>query len=67
MLGWVANGIDPHYSTTAETVQALTERLGMPPMATLVRQEVQGSAPAPTPWRAAAGQLLRGWKMTPAR
>lgn len=59
MLGWVANAIDPEYGTAAETIGALTERLGMPPMATLPAQRGQAGMPAPAPWRAAAGQLLR--------
>ncbi|MCC6715089.1 MAG: dethiobiotin synthase [Gammaproteobacteria bacterium] len=65
MLAWVANGIDPHYRTTGETLQALTELLGMPPLATLAWQDVQASSPAPMPWRAAAGQLLQGWRSEP--
>ncbi|MCG3201372.1 MAG: ATP-dependent dethiobiotin synthetase BioD 1 [Gammaproteobacteria bacterium] len=67
MLGWVANGIDPHYGTAAETVQALTERLGMPPLAALAWEDLRGSSVAPMPWRAAAERLLRELKITPAR
>lgn len=63
MRGWVANAIDPHYGTAAETVQALTERLGMPPMATLGWQHDAGPSPAATPWRAAVGHLLEGRKL----
>jgi dethiobiotin synthetase len=67
MRGWVANAIDPHYETAAETVQALTERLGMPPMATLGWQHDPGPSPAAAPWRAAVGHLLEGRKFTPLR
>jgi len=67
LLGWVANAIDPCYGTTAETVQALTERLGMPPMATLGWQHEPGSSPATAPWRTAVGHLVAGQKLPPVR
>lgn len=67
MRGWVANVIDPHYETAAETVQALTERLGMPPVATLAWQHDPGSSPAAAPWRAAVGHLLAEQKLMPVR
>jgi dethiobiotin synthetase len=57
LYGWVANGIDPHYSTSAETVQALTDQLGMPPMATLPWCIARSSPAAATAFRAAARRL----------
>jgi dethiobiotin synthetase len=57
LYGWVANGIDPLYSTTAETVQALADRIGVPPMATLAWHGARSSPPASTAFRAAAKHL----------
>ncbi len=43
LLGWIATGVDPDYSTTAETCDYLGEALGAPPLA--VVPNLAGPAP----------------------